>query len=179
MSGKINGVEKIPIEYQQDDETVKNSCVWLAACLVIRSVDENLATILLAKYRKEPTQFGWLRIFKKKSENCKTLYKYFQWTTECYLAVYRVRIPKEYKTLTTTNYILNVKKEGLIVAILRDTLGNASHTIGINLQRQLIYDCEEEFVMKFSQDNLSVCCGPDMIFDSFYLVAESKYSDVT
>ena len=76
--------------------------------------------------------------------------------------------------MTTTNYILNVKNEGLIVAILRDTLGSASHTFGTNLQKQLIYDCQEKFVMKFSQDNLSVCCGPGMTFDVFYLVAELK-----
>ena len=48
MNGEVNGVEKTKIEYQQEHNTVKNSCVWLAACLVIRSVDENVATILLA-----------------------------------------------------------------------------------------------------------------------------------
>ena len=69
---------------------------------------------------------------------------------------------------------MNVKKEGLIVAILKDTLGNTSHTVGINLVKELIYDCEEKFAMKFSQENLSICCGPGMTFEAFYLVAELK-----
>ena len=77
---------------------VENSCVWLAACLVVRSVDVHLATILLAKYHQDPTQFEWLRIFNKKNQNCNTLHKYFQWTTECYLTVCRVTIPKNIKT---------------------------------------------------------------------------------
>ena len=56
VSSEIDGVEEIPIEYRQEHNTVKNSCVWLAACLVIRSFDEDLATILLENYRKdEPT----------------------------------------------------------------------------------------------------------------------------
>ena len=73
-----------------------------------------------------------------------------------------------------TQYILYVKKEGMIVAMLLDKGGNGSHTIGINLEKQLIYDCQEKFVLKFTVDNLSVCCGPGMIFEKFSLVAELK-----
>ena len=57
VNGEINGKEEIPIEYQQEHEAFQNSRVWLAACLVVRSVDVNLATGLLAKYRHELTKF--------------------------------------------------------------------------------------------------------------------------
>ena len=175
VSSEINGVEEIPIEYQQEHNTVKNSCVWLAACLVIRSYDEDLATILLENYRKDQPKYEWLPFFNNNpAGTVNTLYNYFKWTKECYLAVTRVRVPQEYKTLSMTNYILNVKKEGFIVALLTDASGNASHTVGINLQKQLIYDCEEEFVMKLSKDNLSVSCGPGMIFAHFNLAAELR-----
>jgi len=73
-----------------------------------------------------------------------------------------------------TQYILYVKNEGIIVAMLQDKVGNGSHTIGINLEKKLIYDCQENFEMKFTLQNLSVCCRPGMIFDKFTRVAELK-----
>ena len=59
--------EPIPMEYQQEHGSFQNSCVWLAACLVVRSVDVDLATILLAKYEENPSKFEWLRMLNKKS----------------------------------------------------------------------------------------------------------------
>ena len=73
-----------------------------------------------------------------------------------------------------TKYILDVKKKGIIVAMLKDKCGNGSHTIGINLEKQTIYDCQEKYVLKLTPKNLSLCCGPGITFDEFYLVAELK-----
>ena len=72
--------EEIPSEYRQQHETCENSCVCLAACLVIRSVDVHLASVLLALYHQDQPKFEWLRIFNKRAENCDSLYKFFQWT---------------------------------------------------------------------------------------------------
>ena len=49
--------EPIPIEYSQENGSCENSCVWLSACLVVRSVDVDLATILLAKYNANREKF--------------------------------------------------------------------------------------------------------------------------
>ena len=175
VSNEIGGFEEIPMEYRQEHNTVANSCVWLSACLVIRSYDKDLASILFSKYRADSTKFEWLPLFNnKRAGSNKNLYNYFKWTSECYLTVTKVRIPQEYKTLSTTHYILNVKNEGYIVALLKDASGNSSHTVGINLHKQLIYDCEEKYVMKLSQDNLSRSCGPGMVFAKFNLVAELR-----
>ena len=57
------------------------------------------------------------------------------------------------------------KKTGLIVAMLIDNNGTSTHTVGINLDKGLIYDCKEKYVMELSIDNLSVCCGQNMIFE--------------
>ena len=146
----------------------------MAACLVVWSVDVDLATILLAKYTENPSKFEWLRIFNNRSENCNSLYKYFQWTTECNLVVCRVRIPKDILSMDMTQYILYVKNKGIIVAMLQDKVQNGSHTIGINLEKKLIYDCQETFVLKFTLEIFSVCYGPGMIFDKFTMVAELK-----
>ena len=43
----------IPLLYQQDENSVENSCVWLAIFLVIRSVDEPLAEVLLKQYHDD------------------------------------------------------------------------------------------------------------------------------
>ena len=167
-------LEPIPIEYQQENGSVKNSCVWLAACLVVRSVDVDLATILLAKYTENPSKFEWLNFFNNRSKNCNSLYKYCQWTTECNLVVCRVRIPKDILSMDMTQYILYVRNKGIIVAMLQDKVGNGSHTVGINLEKKLIYDCQEQFVLQLTLQNLSVCCEPGMIFDKFTRVAELK-----
>ena len=42
-----------------------------------------------------------------------------------------------------TNYIVNVKDQGLIIAMLLDKNGGRPHTVGINLMLKLIYDCQE------------------------------------
>ena len=57
--------------------------------------------------------------------------------------------------------------EGLLVAMLVDTNGNSTHTIGINLQKQRIYDCQEKCIMSLSVSNLSICCGPNKTFNNF------------
>ena len=44
----------IPLSYQQDENSVENSCVWLATCLVIRSVDEPLVEVILKQYHDDP-----------------------------------------------------------------------------------------------------------------------------
>ena len=76
--------------------------------------------------------------------------------------------------MTLTNYLLNVRAQGLIVAMLVDKNGGSSHTVGINLKLKLIYDCQEKIVLELSRDNLSLCCGPLMTFDEFSVVAELK-----
>ena len=57
---------RVPDHYRQDKSVVENSCVWLAACLLIRSVDINVAEIMNQKYRDDPAKFEWLCVFKKK-----------------------------------------------------------------------------------------------------------------
>ena len=50
--------------------------------------------------------------------------------------------------MTLTNYLLNVKDQGLIVAKLLDKNGGNSHTVGINFKLKFIYDCQEKFVLE-------------------------------
>ena len=64
------------------------------------------------------------------------------------------------------------KKNGLITAMLVDKNGNSTHAVGINLDKGLIYDCKEKYVMELSIDNLSVYCGQNMTFECVSKVGE-------
>ena len=57
IDDKNTMLEVIPREYQQGHELVQNSCVWLAACLVVRSENSKLASILLPKYQQNHSKF--------------------------------------------------------------------------------------------------------------------------
>ena len=73
IDDKNNELEVIPREYQQKHELVKNSCVWLAACLVVRSENSKLASILFTKYQQNPSKFEWLRISSRGAKTPNTL----------------------------------------------------------------------------------------------------------
>ena len=73
-----------------------------------------------------------------------------------------------------TDLILNQKKEGLFVAILMDENGSRSHAVGINVGKQLIYDCMETNTMVLNQQNLSTCCGDNRVFHKIQVAGELK-----
>ena len=56
--------------------------------------------------------------------------------------------------------------------MLIDTNRTSTRAVSINLYKGLIYDCKEKYVMELSIDNLSVCCGQNMIFECFSNVGE-------
>lgn len=58
--------ESVPERYCQHQLVVENSCVWLAACLVLRSVDNDVAEIMLQYYVDDPPKFEWLFFIGKR-----------------------------------------------------------------------------------------------------------------
>ena len=84
----------------------------------------------------------------------------------------RVKAPNDFKQMSLTEYILDVKKGGLIVATLVDNSGISTHAVGINLDTRMVYDCKEQCVLKLSIANLSVCCGLNKVFVQFCKVGE-------
>ena len=73
-----------------------------------------------------------------------------------------------------TDLILNEKKEGLCVILLQDMIGNQSHAVGIDVNKQLIYDCMEEKPLFLNVNNLSICCGSNTVFSSIAVAGELK-----
>ena len=66
----------ITLSYQQDENSVENSCVWLATCLVIKSVDETFAEVILKQYHDNQPKFEWLYMFNKDAPDNRTLCNY-------------------------------------------------------------------------------------------------------
>ena len=66
-----------------------------------------------------------------------------------------------------TDLILIEKDDGLFVAILKDTDVNRSHAVGIDVGKQVIYDCMEEKVFVLNKDSLYICCS------SYYVIHQT------
>jgi hypothetical protein len=47
----------------------------------------------------------------------------------------------------------------LYICVLQPRVANATHVIGINCHDKVIYDCEEDFELELSKDNIDLCCG--------------------
>ena len=159
----------VPDNYRQHTSVEENSCVWLAACLLIRSVDIQVAEIMNKKYRENPALFEWLPCFIQKDAPLQnSLYLMMKNLDGCPYFVSRMRkIPQAFGN-NIARYLIQTKDIVLLLAQLQDTVGNNSHVVGINVAKRLIYDCQENSALPLSLDNLSRCCGRNRTFACFY-----------
>ena len=82
--------------------------------------------------------------------------------------------PKGKYSNNVTGFILEGVIEGLFVVVLEDNGGGKTHTIGINRELNVIYDCMETHELKLNHGNLSKRCGPNREFVKFVYTAELK-----
>ena len=109
---------------------------------------------------------------KGKADHARSLYDMVKHMDKCPYYVHRVKVPPSPDPLDLTQYILDVKKKGLFVVQLRTTCGISCHAVGINLEKKMIYDCQESNALPLSLKNLSHCCGPNLTFLKFESAAE-------
>lgn len=76
--------------------------------------------------------------------------------------------------MSVTMYVLNKLQSWLLLLMLTDKIGIMTHANGVNLERKKRYDISEDFILELTRDNLSLCCGPNMVFDKFEKVAILK-----
>ena len=81
---------------------------------------------------------------------------------------------KDHASEDVTQLILNEKTTGLFVAIISSKDGNKSHTVGIDASTKSIYDCMEKYVLQLNEENMSICCGPNQVFNKIEYVGELK-----
>ena len=51
-----------------------------------------------------------------------------------------------------------------------DSVGNNCHVVGINIEKRMIYDCQEKNLLPLSLKTLSYCCGPNRHFPTFITI---------
>ena len=90
----------IPLLYPQDEVSIDNHRVWLATCLVIQSVDEPLAEVLLKQYHNNRPKYEWLYMLNRGAPDNRTLFNYLQWTNEYHFRLPKVKKPPTYNTST-------------------------------------------------------------------------------
>ena len=177
----------IPLKFRQIsyDDAYHNGCVWLAACLLIHTVDTDLSHTMIKRYEESQKTFEWMDLFKKKKRKrhnmeCYTeanLYDQLLYTKGNKYQLQRVRLWKDCMSKDITEMVVEELQEGMFVAILQDKNGGSSHAVGVDASKKLIYDCLEERALPLNKGNLSICCGINKEFNRIKFVGQIKMKD--
>ena len=108
---------------------------------------------------------------RKGSNGRPNLDTYLKNERTCYLDVCKVNISKEYSN-HVTGYMISGITDVFFIVLLQYISGGRSHIIGINRELIVIYDCIEKHELQLNHENLSKCCGPNCVFEIFYIEAE-------
>ena len=114
-----------------------------------------------------------LHICLKGSKGNPSLATLFNHDIMYYIHVVRVTHKGKY-TNNVTRFILEGVTEGSFIVVLEDKCGGNTHTIGINIGLNVIFDCIETHKLKLNHRNLSKCCAPKSDFVKFWYTAELK-----
>ena len=109
-----------------------SGCVWLSACLVIRSFDSYLDEYLLRNYNNDCNTYEWLNIHDRYINGIKHFYILFNNDILCYLQVGIIK-PRQYYINNPIGYILSGITEGLFIGLHEDNCGVMNHTIEITI----------------------------------------------
>ena len=169
--------DAIPIEFRQSSYKSDHGCVWLSACLLMNTVDRDIAQLMIKQYQEGETVYEWMDIFDRRIKSSKATSTFTQANLHQQLRhiegnQYNLcKVPNEIGK-HVTQVIVNEKTNGLFVAVISSTDGNCTHAVGIDAGSQLIYDCLEETVLPLNEEKMSICCGPDRSFHRIEYVGE-------
>ena len=169
--------DSIPSQYRQATYEKENGCVWLSACLLIHYVDDKLATAMIDHYAQDQESFEWLDVFHRKKRSGKhnsNLCDQLRNLKNNQYDLLKIKLCNSNESNNLTDIILKERSEGLFVAVLMDDNGNMSHAVGIDVSKQVIYDCMEEKILELNNDNLCTCCGGNATFHHIAIAGELK-----
>ena len=58
----------IPLQFRQSSYESEHGCVWLSACLLMNTVDSNVATLMIESYQANESKYEWMDIFYRKKK---------------------------------------------------------------------------------------------------------------
>ena len=113
---------------------------------------------LMEKY---PQKYEWLYFFSKQNApSLVLLMKSLSKTIEVQKTGFQIS--------HTASNMFNSNYMDCSLATLKDHVGQQTHVIGIDLDKNLIYDCMEYGPKSLTFKNLSKCCGKGHKFISFH-----------
>ena len=174
--------DAIPVQFRQSSYEYEHGCVWLSACLLMNTVDSDVATLMIESYEADEGKYEWMDIFNRKKKSRKNLRTFSPFNLHQQLRLIKgnqydlckVQVFKDNTSADVTQLILNEKNIGLFVAIISSKDGNCTHAVGIDTGSKTIYDCIEDNVLQLNEENMSLCCGPNQVFNKIEYVGELK-----
>jgi hypothetical protein len=136
-------------------------CTWLSEALLIHSRDKELGNKMVDDMKRYPQRYEWLYFFAK--EGVPSFFSIMKSLTKT------IQVQKSgFQMSKTAINMFDSKYTGCYLATLKDHVGQRTHVIGIDLDRNLIYDCMEYGSLSLTFKNLDKCCGKGHKFISFH-----------
>ena len=157
----------IPSKFQQQSvKKTDNNCVWLSTACLMTQINEDDAHEMIWYFNKDQTKFEWMYIRDPKDEDEKNLMiknGKESLTKKLQRDIgYDIKPPpKDYNKHCYLEQLLYHTDEGYYLCNLEFDNGSDTHYVGIDCNLGLIFDCVEEYALKFTIENLNYCSGQD------------------
>ena len=158
-------MKAIPSMFKQSTHSRENSCCWLTFALLVHVKNPAVAVELVEKYKKDYDRFDWLSLTKLNRDIVDQRYEYGHQSLQDIVerdikCGYRLKRKKHSNgNQCHIEFLLQPDSKGLYICVTQPRVAYATHVIGINCDDKVIYDCEEDFELKLTKDNIDLCCG--------------------
>ena len=140
---------------------LESTCTWLSACLLATTFDTIEAKRMMKLAKQNPEKFEWMYLFKPpKGSNSRVGHKLCEVlmnNTPFYLE----KVKGVNKVEDRLAYILDSTTTGKYICQLKTNAHECSHSVGIDCDNALIYDCMQNNKLPLNMKSLKLCCGED------------------
>ena len=156
----------IPIDqkFRQQSYSTENNCVWLSTALIVNSMDMCDGQHMIDLFVKNKQKFEWMNI-KKNNKNKQHKKMSIIYATETLQEKlqrdvgYNLKSVPKPKGGCYKNQLINDKKHGKFIVMLKLTDGQYSHVVGVDCDLGKIFDCMEDYALDLTTENFDFCGG--------------------
>ena len=163
LSGNVIAINfkwKFRDEFQHNNPTFDNCCVWLAAVLLIDRVKPDAATYMLDIMKIKLSSFEWMFMTKiPKEYKGSTKHRLIDLLQRKQIGYTLMKVPRDSNNTSYLDHIMNPSTSGQYICQLESNGGNKNHVIGIDCNEKAIVDSCEKYALKLTRENLNHCCG--------------------
>ena len=161
-------VYEYPIEdkYYQQTYSTENNCVWLSTAILVKSIDQKDGDWMIDLFLKDKVKFEWMNIKtqKKNKANVNISLKYASESLQEKLqrdVGYALKSVQKPVNGCYKEWLINTNIHGKYVVMLKMGDGEYSHVVGVDCDKNLIYDCMEKYALELNSDNFDFCGGKE------------------